>query len=132
MAGRSLGRGNGLGGPAGPRRSGLEREVSMHRSTLALCVAVVVVALGMLVPSIASAWAPAGSAAIHPGVDTFTDGAQCTSNFVFSDGANVYLGQAAHCSGTGAPTDTNGCTSASLPIGTAVDVDGASRPGTLV
>ncbi len=81
-------------------------------------------------PRRASAWAPAGSATVHPGVMTFTDGAQCTSNFVFTDGSTVYLGQAAHCSGTGAATDTNGCTSKSLPIGTPVDVTGASRPGT--
>jgi hypothetical protein len=63
---------------------------------------------------------------------TFTDGAQCTSNFVYQDGSNVYLGQAAHCSGTGAATETNGCDSGSLPVGTPVEVDGASRPGTLV
>lgn len=79
------------------------------------------------------AWAPVGTAAIHPGVQTLTEGAQCTSNFVFFDGSNnVYIGQAAHCSGTGGSTETNGCDSGSLPIGTAVEVDGASRPGTLV
>src|SRR3954469_13287684 len=80
----------------------------------------------------ANAWAPADSAAVHPGVQTFTDGAQCTSNFVFSDGANTYIGQAAHCSGTGGSTETNGCDSGSLPVGTAVDVTGASKPGTMV
>jgi hypothetical protein len=63
---------------------------------------------------------------------TFTNGAQCTSNFVFTDQTNVYLGQAAHCSGTGGQTDTNGCTSGSLPLGTAVEIDGASKPGTMV
>src|SRR5207249_2355805 len=68
----------------------------------------------------------------HPGVMTFTSGAQCTSNFVFQDASGVYLGQAAHCSGTGGNTATNGCTSGSLPLGTAVDISGASRPGTLV
>ena len=35
----------------------------------------------------APTWAPASSATVHPGVQTFTDGAQCTANFVFSDGA---------------------------------------------
>jgi hypothetical protein len=84
-----------------------------------------------LAPAVASAWAPADSAPIHPGVMTFTEGAQCTSNFVYQDASNVYLGQAAHCSGTGGATETNGCDSGSLPIGTAVEVDGASRPGTL-
>jgi hypothetical protein len=85
-----------------------------------------------LSPAAASAWAPAGSATVHPGVMTFTDGAQCTSNFVYQDGSSVYLGQAAHCSGTGAATETNGCDSGSLPVGTPVEVAGASRPGTLV
>ena len=69
---------------------------------------------------------------IHPGVMTFTEGAQCTSNFVFRDGGGTYLGQAAHCSGTGAATDTNGCDAGSLPLGTPVEIDGATRPGTLV
>jgi hypothetical protein len=81
--------------------------------------------------SAAPTWAPASSAAIHPGVQTLTDGAQCTANFVFYDASNVYLGQAAHCSGTGAATETNGCDSGSLPIGTPVDI-GGSQPGTLV
>ena len=68
---------------------------------------------------------------IHPGVMTFTDGAQCTANFVFRDAASTYIGQAAHCSGTGTATETDGCDSGSLPVGTPVEVDGASRPGTL-
>jgi hypothetical protein len=79
------------------------------------------------------AWAPAASAPVHPGVQTLTNGAQCTSNFVFYDASNnVYIGQAAHCSGTGGSTETNGCDSGSLPNGTAVEVDGASKPGTMV
>lgn len=66
-------------------------------------------------------WAPAATAPLHPGVQTYTSGGQCTANFVFTDDAgNVYLGQAAHCSGTGAATDTNGCTAGTLPLGTAV------------
>jgi hypothetical protein len=81
--------------------------------------------------SAAPNWAPASSATIHPGVQTLTSGAQCTANFVFYDASDVYLGQAAHCSGTGSSTDTDGCTSASLPIGTQVDI-GGSKPGTLV
>ncbi|MDQ6915708.1 MAG: serine protease [Actinomycetota bacterium] len=69
---------------------------------------------------------------VHPGVQTVTRGAQCTANFIFRDASATYVGQAAHCSGTGAATDTNGCTSRSLPIGTAVTVKGATRPGKLV
>jgi hypothetical protein len=78
-----------------------------------------------------TAWAPAGSATVHPGVQVYTEGAQCTANFVFQEGTEVYLGQAAHCSGTGGQTETDGCTSGSLPLGTPVEVTGAGRPGTL-
>jgi hypothetical protein len=99
-------------------------------------LAVAIVAAGALAaagPAAAQApsWAPAATATVHPGVQTVTDGGQCTANFVFYDAADIYIGQAAHCSGTGAATDTNGCDAGSLPLGTAVEVDGASRPGTL-
>ena len=104
----------------------------MHRKALSAVIAVAAISVLAIAPSAASAWAPASTATIHPGVQVFTAGAQCTSNFVFQDGSSVYLGQAAHCSGTGSSTDTNGCTSGSLPTGTAVDVTGASHPGTLV
>jgi hypothetical protein len=79
----------------------------------------------------AGAWAPADSATVHPGIQTFTQGAQCTANFVFSDGTNTYLGQAAHCSGTGGNTETNGCSAQSLPDGTQVDI-GTGHPATMV
>ncbi|MBB3664106.1 MULTISPECIES: serine protease [Prauserella salsuginis group] len=79
-----------------------------------------------------SAWAPADSATVHPGVMTYTEGAQCTANFVFRDGVDVFLGQAAHCSGTGGSTATDGCESGSLPLGTKVEIEGASEPGTMV
>jgi hypothetical protein len=93
---------------------------------------VVTLIASAVLPSVAIAWAPAGQATVHPGVQVFTDGAQCTSNFVYEEGAEVFLGQAAHCSGTGGQTETDGCTSPSLPLGTPVEISGASRPGTLV
>jgi hypothetical protein len=105
----------------------------MHRRSLAVLVCVLVAAA--LAPAAASAaptWAPAASAPVHPGVMTYTDGAQCTANFVFFDASDVYIGQAAHCSGTGGSTETNGCDSGSLPTGTPVEVRGASQPGTMV
>lgn len=102
----------------------------MRRTTIALAAASLMLAVA-LSPGTALAWAPAGEATIHPGAQVFTDGAQCTANFVFEEGANVYLGQAAHCSGTGGQTETNGCTSGSLPVGTPVEVAGASHPGVL-
>lgn len=77
-------------------------------------------------------WAPAATAAVRPGAQTSTGGGQCTANFVFLDASNVYVGQAAHCSGTGASTETNGCTSPSYPLGTKVTVAGATRPATMV
>ena len=74
------------------------------------------------------AWAPADTAQIHPGVQMYTDGAQCTGNFVFTDtSGTTYVGYAAHCAGTGEATDTNGCDAGSLPLGTRVDfVEGGS------
>jgi hypothetical protein len=51
----------------------------------------------------------------------YTAGAQCTANFVFTDSAgDVLVGYAAHCAGTGSSTDTDGCSTGSLPIGTPV------------
>ena len=80
----------------------------------------------------APTWAPATTAAVHPGVQTDTGGAQCTANFIYFDSTNVYIGQAAHCSGTGGNTATDGCSSGTLPVGTKVTVQGASKPGTMV
>ena len=80
----------------------------------------------------APAYAPAATATVHPGVMTYTAGAQCTANFVYTDGVSTFLGQAAHCSGTGGSTETNGCSAGSLPLGTKVTVTGASKPGTMV
>jgi hypothetical protein len=100
-----------------------------------LSAIVTAIALSGVVPSTATAaptWAPAATATVHPGVVTDTAGGQCTANFVFTGGdGSVYVGQAAHCAGTGAATETDGCTAASLPIGTPVAIDGATRPGTL-
>ncbi len=101
--------------------------MTTHRTTVALAAAgsaVLTGALALTGPASAAptSWAPAATATIHPGVQMYTDGAQCTGNFVFTDGAgNTYVGYAAHCAGTGAATDTNGCDAASLPLGTRVE-----------
>ncbi len=99
-------------------------------ATMAATVAVLIATASTALA--APTWAPASSATIHPGVQVFTNGAQCTANFVYYDASNVYLGQAAHCSSTSDNTATNGCDTDSLPLGTPVDVTGASKPGTLV
>jgi hypothetical protein len=77
-------------------------------------------------------WAPADSATIHPGILTDTQDGHCTANFVFTDArGGVYLGQAAHCSATGGATETDGCSAASLPLGTKVILGSSGFSGTL-
>ncbi|MEX0429348.1 hypothetical protein AB3X52_17150 [Nocardioides sp. DS6] len=96
----------------------------MKLRTLFVVLAAALLAAVTLTASPAGAaprWADASTATIHPGVMMYTAGAQCTANFVFTDGAgDVYVGYAAHCAGTGSSTDTNGCATDSLPLGTAV------------
>jgi hypothetical protein len=110
---------------------------------LSVLLAVLVLGLTFGAAS-ASAWAPEGSATIHPGVMTFTNApsflagaGQCTSNFVFTDASGgVYLGQAAHCSSTGSSSSTNGCSTKSLALGTPIYsgdlVNGGVQNGTKI
>lgn len=100
----------------------------LSRSRVLAATAAAVVALA----GAAATTATAAVGDITPGVMTDTQGAQCTANFVFTNGKDTFVGQAAHCSGTGASTETNGCEAESLPLGTKVEIDGASKPGTLV
>jgi hypothetical protein len=95
------------------------------RRALAVVTTAVAIPVFVAVPSADAAtaaanWAPAATATIHPGTQMFTNGAQCTANFVFSDGLSTYVGYAAHCAGTGEATDTDGCATQSLPLGTPV------------
>lgn len=90
----------------------------------ALLAAVIAFALAGGPGSTASAgsrWAPASTAKIHPGVQMFTKGAQCTADFVFTDDrGRVYVGYAAHCAAGGDSDDTNGCTTPTYAYGTRV------------
>src|SRR6478735_12224788 len=98
----------------------LTRSIMATLATACLAVAGMVASTGTA--QAAPSWAPADSALIHPGTMMYTDGAQCTANFVYTDGAgNVYVGYAAHCAGTGSSTDTDGCKTDSLPLGSKVD-----------
>lgn len=92
----------------------------MRTKTLGTLLAALAAALAWLaVPGTPAVAAEAGR--IGPGVQMFTDGAQCTANFVFRDRAGRrYVGYAAHCAGLGESTDTNGCLARSLPLGTKV------------
>ena len=74
-------------------------------------------------------FAATASADVRPGVQTLTEGAQCTGNFIFSDGTSTYLGQAAHCSSTSESTTTDGCEAGVRPIGTRVEIEDAANPG---
>lgn len=97
-------------------------------------LAVASMALGLgLAPDAVSAptFAPSSEASIHPGVQMVTAGAQCTANFVFTEADEVFIGYAAHCAGLGGQTDTDGCATESLPIGTPVEIQGATKPGLL-
>ncbi|MGH9264948.1 MAG: serine protease [Acidimicrobiales bacterium] len=102
------------------------------RRAVCACVVALAATIAPTAAGSAPAWAPAATATVHPGVQTVTGGGQCTANFVFYDASDIYLGQAAHCSGTGGNTATDGCTSASRPLGTPVTVGGASEPATMV
>ena len=111
------------------------KVVSIRRLVVVAALAVASLAAGVgLAPDARSAsrWAAAPVATIHPGVMTFTPVGQCTANFVFFQGSDVFIGQAAHCAGTGQATDTDGCAAGSLPLGIPVEIEGASRPGTMV
>ncbi len=115
-------------------------KTSGIRRALALCVtalaagATAVSSTGGAVA--ASPWAPADQATITPGVQMLTAGSQCTGNFVFTDRrGRVYVGYAAHCAGKGEATDTDGCSTPSLPLGTRVRFESGGTEvtvGTLV
>ncbi len=109
------------------------RSVNRMVIVVALTLAALTAGIG-LAPDARSAsrWAAAPVATIHPGVQTRTPVGQCTADFVFFQGEDVFLGQAAHCAGTGAATETDGCDSGTLPLGIPVRIEGATRPGTMV
>lgn len=121
-------------GPSRSRGRKFLRPLAIIAAALGLVTLTVQPANALLLGTgtVTTAWAPAGSARIHPGVQTETAGGQCTANFIFQNGAEVFIGQAAHCASTGGATDTNGCIAGSRDLGTPVRVGGASQPGTLV
>lgn len=104
----------------------------MKKPQLIFAAALVAALVAAAPAAAAPTWAPASTAPVHPGVQTNSPSGQCTSNFIYFDANNdIYIGQAAHCTSTGGQTSTNGCDTGSLPLGTPVQVDGASKPGKL-
>jgi hypothetical protein len=112
------------------------RSVTRSPGRLAALLFAALLALTLTItptpPAQAASWAPADEATIRPGVQMVTDGGQCTANFVFTQGSDVLLGYAAHCAGLGGATDTDGCDAGSQPLGTPVQIEGATHAGTLV
>ena len=105
------------------------RPVTAPAAVVLAVLPVLIGLIGLLLPTSAGAatarrfdsWAPAGEATITPGVQMYTDGSQCTANFVYTDRrGRVYVGYAAHCAGLGEATDTSGCATPTLPSGTKV------------
>ncbi|WP_064745446.1 hypothetical protein [Pseudonocardia acaciae] len=108
----------------------------INRGRLLRCVAaagLVIGATAVAMPGSAQAaeLASGRDGTIHPGVKMQSPEGQCTANFVFKGDGKVYIGQAAHCTGTGNANETDGCTSKSLPLGTEIKIQGASKPGKL-
>jgi len=114
------------------------RLVALSAGSAALLVAGVVAAPAQadLVSDLGTTtWAPAATAQLHPGVMAFTNGGQCTTNFVFTDDTGaVYLGYAAHCATV--VTNATYCNSPALPYGTPVtfadDSIAKQTPGTIL
>ena len=110
-----------------------------HSGRVRLVAATLVLAVGAIgwvaapPPGATVAWAPAGSAPVHPGVQLLNVGAQCTAGFVVVDSGHIFLEEAAHCLSIGTPrgAEGDGCTAESLPLGTPVDIAGAAHRGTL-
>jgi len=110
-----------------------------HSGRVRLVAATLVLAVGAIgwvaapPPGATVAWAPAGSAPVHPGVPLLNVGAQCTAGFVVVDSGHIFLEEAAHCLSIGTPrgAEGDGCTAESLPLGTPVDIAGAAHRGTL-
>ena len=103
----------------------LARRPSIRFGLFGAAIAALVATSG-LIPADAAKWASPSNATIYPSMQLYSRDLQCTANFVFTDGAgNAYIGQAAHCTSLGKATETDGCTTKSMPLGTVVkDADG--------
>jgi hypothetical protein len=110
----------------------LTRRPSTRLTVFVGMAAALAVVFGLLPAGAGPRWSTPAAATIHPGMQLYTRDLQCTANFVFTDGSgNAYIGQAAHCSSLGGSTDTDGCKTKSMRLGTVVtDADGR-RIGTL-
>lgn len=87
------------------------------------------------VPAVPKSWAPASTATITPGVTIVDAYGECTANFVFSDGAHVYIGTAAHCGLRYWPVNANGCDARNSPFNTTTQIrgrDGSLTTGSIV
>ena len=89
-----------------------------------------------IAPAGAQAWAPADTAPIHPGVQLYTQGAQCTANFIYGDEGGAYHrpGRPLLEQGRRTPTPTGAPRRTTAP-GRPVEIDGSdgnTYSGTIV
>ena len=79
--------------------------------------------------------AAGAQARVGPGVLLTLEASQCTSNFVFRDATDLYLGLSAHCFGEGngdtGVSESQPCDNEMPELGEPVTIEGARRPGTL-
>jgi hypothetical protein len=107
------------------------RRPSVRAALCGALLATVAATFGVT-SAVAAKWATPSNATIAPGMQLYSNGLQCTANFVFTDGSgNAYIGQAAHCTSLGGSTDTDGCKTKSMPLGTVVEDADGRRIGTL-
>ena len=99
-----------------------------------ILVAAIAATLAIAAPAAAEpTWAPAASAPVHPGVQTVLRQRPVHGELrlLRRRATTSTSARPPTAPSTGGSTSTNGCDTGSLPLGTPVEVDGASKPGTL-
>lgn len=70
---------------------------------------------------------------IRPGVRVSSRDGSCTSNFIFSDRAgDLYIGAAAHCFSPDSNSGVDSCETDNQSYGSAITIENATEPGSLV
>ena len=96
------------------------------------CALALALVVAVLAPATAGAWAPAGQATSTRACRPSPPAPSAPRTSSTRTGRTSTSARPPTARAPGGQTETDGCTSGSLPIGTPVEVDGASKPGTLV
>jgi hypothetical protein len=102
--------------------------------TLTARLAVIVTATAGFVSGGGFVGGPAADAAtghVHPGSVVTVSTNTCETGFLLRQGKTVYASVPASCLGTDGGDGSNGCLESQIPRGTAVAIDGASRPASV-